>query len=329
MRRLVAVPSFKAAYLIHGDDHGRVAERRARLRALAEQEGGASGAEVFEGEDATPEAIAGALSAMTFATGRRFLIVDGVERWKDKEVTAQLVPVLGAMPPETTVAFFAREEGRAKAPSALHDAVKAAGGDIVAEGSVKPWELPKWVREQGRKLGLEVDAAGAQALVAHVGERQQRLLRELETLALDLGEGAKVGADEVDARAANSAERKVWTLADLLVAGDGAGAARSYLELRAQGERLPGLLYWMTQRVLLAHEVVKRVDAGESPSDIKRTLRMPPKAAERFITDARRADVASMRRALAALADLELSSRGGSELEEDTAALRTIAQIAA
>src|SRR4051812_28518165 len=206
------VATFKPAYLIHGDDHGRIGERRARLRGLAEKEGGASGAEVFEGEDATPEAVAAALSAMTFATGRRFLIVDGAERWKDKEVTAQLAPVLGAMPPETTVAFFAREEGRAKAPSTLHDAVNAAGGDIVAEGSVKPWELPKWVREQGRKLGLDVDAAGAQALVAHVGERQQRLLRELETLALDLGEGAEVGAEEVDARAANSAERKVWTL---------------------------------------------------------------------------------------------------------------------
>src|SRR3954468_9247256 len=167
MPRLASVPTFKAAYLIHGDDHGRIGERRARLRALAEQEGGASGAEVFEGEDSTPEAVAAALSAMTFVTGRRFLIVDGVERWKDKEVTAQLAPLLASMPPETTAAFFAREEGRAKAPAKLVEAVKAAGGDIVNEGAVKPWELPKWVREQGRRLGLDIDAAGAQALVAH------------------------------------------------------------------------------------------------------------------------------------------------------------------
>ena len=35
---LPAVPSaaFKSAYLIHGDDHGRIGERRARLKALAE-----------------------------------------------------------------------------------------------------------------------------------------------------------------------------------------------------------------------------------------------------------------------------------------------------
>src|SRR3954451_16453920 len=148
MRRLAAVPTFKAAYLIHGDDIRRVAERRARLRAIAEQEGGASGAELFEGEDATPEAVALALSAMTFATGRRFLIVEGVERWKDKDVQAQLRPLLEAMPPETTVAFFGREEGRTKAPAALHAAVKAAGGDVSTESAVKPWELPKWVRER-------------------------------------------------------------------------------------------------------------------------------------------------------------------------------------
>src|SRR3712207_1973085 len=135
------MPTFKAAYLIHGDDHGRIAERRARLRALAEQEGGTAGAELLEGEEATPENAAAALSAMTFATGRRFVIVDGVERWKDKDVKQHLEALLADMPPETTVAFFAREEGRAKTPAALHDAVKKAGGDIAGESAVKPWEL--------------------------------------------------------------------------------------------------------------------------------------------------------------------------------------------
>ena len=74
------MPAFKPAYLVHGDDHGRIGERRARLRAMAEAESGSSGFELFEGDAATPEAVALALNAMTFAIGRRFLIVDGVER---------------------------------------------------------------------------------------------------------------------------------------------------------------------------------------------------------------------------------------------------------
>src|ERR1700757_3628898 len=133
-------PSFKPAYLIHGDDHGRIAERRARLRALAEQASGAQGIEVFEGDASTPANVASALNAMTFAIGRRFIVADGVERWKEKELDP-LEAVLAAMPPDTTVAFFAREEGRASAPKRLHDAVRQAGGDIAAEQSVKPWEL--------------------------------------------------------------------------------------------------------------------------------------------------------------------------------------------
>ncbi|MEA2147011.1 MAG: polymerase subunit delta, partial [Solirubrobacteraceae bacterium] len=105
---------FKPAYLIHGDDHGRLAERRARLRGLAEQESGAQGLELFEGDNATPEAVALALNAMTFAIGRRFIIVEGVERWKEKDL-APLVAALETIAPDTTVTFFAREDGRVKA----------------------------------------------------------------------------------------------------------------------------------------------------------------------------------------------------------------------
>ena len=65
-----------------------LAERRARLRRLAEAESGEEGLELFEGENSTPDNVAAALSAMTLALGRRFLIVDGVERWKDKDLDA-------------------------------------------------------------------------------------------------------------------------------------------------------------------------------------------------------------------------------------------------
>jgi DNA polymerase-3 subunit delta len=172
------VLAFKPAYLIHGDDHGRIAERRARLRSLAEAESGAQGVELFEGDGATPEAIAATLLTMTFALGRRFIVVDGVERWKEKE-TEPLAAALGTIAPDTTVAFFAREDSRLKAPKRLHDAVRAAGGDISAEENVKPWELPKWVIARARELGLDLEPDAARALIQQVGDRQQRLLREL------------------------------------------------------------------------------------------------------------------------------------------------------
>jgi DNA polymerase-3 subunit delta len=320
--------AFKPAYLICGDDHGRIAERRARLRALAERESGASGAELLAGDACTPEAVAGALAAMTFALGRRFIIADGVERWKEKDIES-LSASLKDMPEQTTVAFFAREEGRIKAPAALREAVLAAGGEISEELTVKPWELPKWVREQAGRMGLSIDATVARELVAVVGERQQRLLRELEKLALDPRLEGRISSEAVDELASASAERRVWDLADALVARDGARAVRLFLSLGDQGERLPGLIYWVAQRLRLAIDVAGRLEAGEPAAQVRRTLRMPPRAADRFIADVQASDRERLRRALETVADLELDSRGDSALAETTIALRAMETIAA
>jgi DNA polymerase III subunit delta len=321
--------AFKPAYLVHGDDHGRIGERRSRLRALAEAESGAQGIELLEGEDATPEAVAYALRAMTFALGRRFIVVEGVERWKDKELEP-LESALGSMPPETTIAFFAREDSRAKAPGRLRKAVLDAGGDVSAEESVKPWELPKWVIARARELELTLEPDAARALIEHVGDRQQRLLRELEKLALGAEPGARFDAAEIEELTAASAERKAWSLADALVAGEAGAATRLYLALRAQGERVPGLLYWMGQRLRLAHDVAQAIEAGESVAQVKRNLRMPSRAADRLIADARRTGADRLRQAIEEIADLELASRGGGSgaASEDTAALLTIQRIA-
>jgi DNA polymerase III subunit delta len=323
------VPSFKAAYLIHGDDHGRIAERRARLRAMAEAETGSAGVEVFEAEASTPEAVAAALSAMTFAMGRRFVIADGVERWKDSQVEPVL-EALSTVDPETlTVAFFAREDAKLKAPAGLAAAVERAGGQVAEESQVKPRALPGWVVQRGAELGLKVDNLAAKALIAHVGDRQQRLLRELEKLALEHGQGAVIGVDEVHESCAGSAERKLWTLADALVAGDRKGATRALVELRQQGERLPGLLYNMVRRLRDALAIAEALAAGQAPAQIKKGLRMPSFAADRLIADVQRRDVDALRRALELMADLEVESRGGigmiaGGLDEDTAAVRAV-----
>ena len=338
----------KPVYLIHGDDHGAVGERRAGLKTMAESgEGGAGSVEILEGESATPAGVAAALAAMTLTVGRRVLIVDGAERWRQSDVETQLAPAMAAMASETTLGIFAREDARAKAPTALHEAVRQAGGVVGSQMTIKRWELPKWVREQAVRLGLSLDVAAAKALVDQVGERQQRLLRELEKLALEGGEEEgravapgsprTVEAGEIEARAAHSAEYQAYGLADALVGADEPAATLAYLRLRQQGERLAGLSYLMTNRLREALGVSLRLAAGESVADVRRGLRMPAKAAERFVADVARSDPERLRAALTTMAELELDSRGGSPLavrrrplagmSEDTIAQRAIERI--
>jgi len=167
-----------------------------------------------------------------------------------------------------------------KAPAGAHEAVRRAGGQVVAQATVKPWELAGWVREQAAQMGIAMDASAAKALVAEVGERQQRLLRELEKLALEADEpeagtaGREIGVEELDRRVARSAQWRAFTLADALLAGDGRRATVSYLRLREQGERLPGLIYLMAQRLREGLAIAVRLRAGESVAEVRRGLRI-------------------------------------------------------
>jgi DNA polymerase-3 subunit delta len=329
-RRLdsTVMAKWKPAYLIHGDDHGRIAERRASLRGSAEAESGTGGVEVLEGDAASPEAVGLALSAMTFAVGRRFIVVEGVERWKDADAKEHVLPALAVLDAETTIAFVAREDGRAKVPAGLAKAVEKAGGDVILHATVKTRELPKWAIGEARRLGVQLESGAAQALVAQVGDRQQRLLREIEKLALEHGEGARLGVEEIEG-AAESAERQVWGLVDALVARDRSGAVRSFLQLREQGETLPRLVPLIARRVRDVLAVAERLDGGESPTQVKASMKGSSWAADQRIKEARATDSEALRGALEALAQLELDTRGMGDLAEDTLALRAIDRIAA
>ena len=121
----------------------------------------------------------------------------------------------------------------------------------------------------------------------------------------------------------------MWGLVDALVAGDGPRRTRAFLELRAQGETLPRLVPLMARRVRDVLAIATRLEAGESPAQVKDSLQGSPWAADRRIKEARATEADALRRALEALAELEVASRGQSELADDTEALRAIATIAA
>jgi DNA polymerase-3 subunit delta len=80
----------------------------------------------------------------------------------------------------------------------------------------------------------------------------------------------------------------------------------------------------MARRVRDVLAIAMRLEAGESPAQVKSSLRMGSWLADRRIKEARATDVEALQRALEALAELELASRGNTELSEETAALQAI-----
>jgi DNA polymerase-3 subunit delta len=104
---------------------------------------------------------------------------------------------------------------------------------------------------------------------------------------------------------------------------------RAFLDLREQGEGLPRLIPLMAKRLREVLAVADRLEAGESPAQVKASMKGSPWAADRRIKEARGTDPEALRRALETLADLEVQTRGLGDLSEDTAAVRALGRMAA
>src|SRR3954447_17409108 len=105
-------------YLISRTDGAKSEAPRSRLRARAEREGGDGALEVFEpgeGRGAPDhEAFLAAIPAMSLMGTRRYLLADGVEKWRDKQQTAVAAAIGGELPLDLTLVLISRAKAPAK-----------------------------------------------------------------------------------------------------------------------------------------------------------------------------------------------------------------------
>lgn len=313
----------KPAYLLHGEDDAKIDAWRGRLRRRAEAEGGPGALESFHCSTAGPAEVAGAVMALTFATGTRYILADGVEAWKAAELEP-LEAALGGMAPDTVLLLIAR----GKVQQRLLKAVEKGGGEVREFGAPKPWEMPKWVTERAREAGLHLDGEGAKALVAIVGTGQQRLTREIEKLAIAAHPENRLTADAVERFAAGDTSPQVYDLADALVAGDVEQTLALAEDLAAADERPAKLMYPVVRRLREVHRAAELLGTGVSEAAVAKEMRLPPWAAKRIVAKARKAHRDTLERAICTFADLEVEMRGGGNLDDDTAFSRALARAA-
>src|SRR3954453_21525715 len=116
--------SLKPVYLVCGDDDPKIDAWRARVRKRAEDENGPGALETFNATTDKPEAVAAALATLTFATGDRYLLVDGAEAWKAAELE-ELERALRDVPEGRVLVLVVRGKPLAR----LCKAVDKAGGE--------------------------------------------------------------------------------------------------------------------------------------------------------------------------------------------------------
>jgi DNA polymerase-3 subunit delta len=321
----------RALYLIAGTDGAKIDATRGRLRARAEREAGGDALEVFEPGEGKGmpdhEALLAAIPAMSLMESRRYLLADGVERWRDRQLEA-VAAAVGDLPPDLTLVLIAR----AKAPAKLTKAVKAAKGEIHEFEAPKAREMPRVLVAEAQRLGFRLEPAAARVLVDRMGANSVRLQHELERLALWAGDAGEVGAGDLEAMIADTSEAAVWSLSDALLERDAAAALRIGEQLIEQGENVTGLIYGLTSRLRGACAAAGQLEQGVPPRQVETSLKMHPYAAKQLVAKLRDADVANLRMATEALAELELWCRGEADYGDElafTLALRQAAGAAA
>jgi DNA polymerase-3 subunit delta len=264
---------------------------------------------------------------MSLMGTRRYLLADGVERWRDKQLEPVLA-ALGGLPPDLTLVLICRDKAAAK----FAKAVKAAGGEIHEFEAPKAREMPGVLVREAQQLGFRLESAAARLLVERMGSKPLRLRNELERLALWAGAGGEVTASVLQEMIADTSEAAVWSLSDALIEGDAAAALRIGERLIGQGENVTGLIYGLASRLRGACSAAAQLEEGIPPKQVESSLKMHPYAAKQLVNRLRDANLADLRLATETLADLELWCRGGADYGDElalTIALRRAAAGAA
>lgn len=310
--------SLASLYLIAGTDQAKIDATRSRLRARAEGDGGAGALQVFEPSEGRGgpdhEALLLAIPAMSLTETRRYLLADGVERWRDKQLEA-VAAALGALPPDLTVVLIAR----AKGPAKLVKAVKAAEGELHEFEAPKARDMPRLLVGEAKQLGFGLEPAAARTLVDRMGANPVRLRNELERLALWAGEGGKVTAVDLDAMVSDTSEAAVWALSDALIERNAGKAATIAERLVSQGENVTGLIYGLASRLRNACSAAAQIEDGVPPKQVESSLGMHPYAAKQLVARLGKTSVDDLQAATIALADLEVWCRGGADYGDELA----------
>jgi DNA polymerase III subunit delta len=314
------VADFKPVYLIHGEDEAKIDDWRKRVHSRAQTEAADASFEVLRDEQLTAEATVAAVGALTLGAGRRYVLADGVERWKEADVK-QVAAALKDIPPGTVLVLLCV----GNAPAALVKAVEKAGGEVHAGSAPKPAQYARWAIERARELGVSLNPEAAQVLIDQAARdergkiRQHTLVRELEKLALFVGEGSTIDLEAVDALTTSAAESRVYQLADAVIDGDPERAVRIAEDLRDHGDDIMHILFAMLRQLRDCRRAGALLAAGASAKEIQADLRKSPWAAKQTIAQARRADQEHVERALDQLAELDWQVRGGGDLDVESA----------
>jgi DNA polymerase-3 subunit delta len=241
----------------------------------------ANGREVFDGREASPDAIVRSALTLPLLAGARLVVVRRAQALAAKGSEA-LAAYVADPNPATRLLLLADEPLSAnrdrRTDHWLLGVVPAAG--LVTLPARRGRVLEDWLRGRAAAEGLSVSEEAARQLVAWVGDDSAALLGETRKAALAGGpDNRAVGVREVSAVVGEHRMSGVFDLTRAVERRD-AGLALRTLERLLATEEPVLLLALLTREVRTAWTVRDLRARGQGVDQIARVLRRPPAAVE-------------------------------------------------
>ena len=280
--------------------------------------------------EASGEDAAAACNALgLFATERRLVVVEDVERWKADDVKA-VATYLKNPAPTTVLALVA---GELRRDSPLLKAVGAAGEILAYDLPVarKKADLAGWVEKQFSARGTAVDRAASRLLVELVGENLNELSAEVDKLVA-WAAGAELGEREIAALVAPRAETPPFALTDAWGRRDVAGVlAATELLLERTGDAtrdsLARIVALLTNHVARVAECQTLAAEGVPARAAADRLKRNAFYVQKLYEQASNYSSDELRDAIVRLAALDLALKGASRLAPELEVERTLVEI--
>lgn len=265
--------------------------------------------EDYREENVDLAAVADSCATPPFLAERRVVVLRDAGRFLTEEVAPLLAYLEDPLP--TTALVLGAGEGQI-APKLLA-AVKAKGH--VVSTKVTQRESADWIRSRLRSAPVKLDAEAEQVVRRHFGEDVSRVGSLLEILAAAYGEGARVGAADLEPYLGEAGSVAPWDFTDAIDSGRTEDALSYLHRLMGAGDRHP------LQVLALLHRHVQSLLRVDDPS-----IRTEAQAAEamgiakgRSTFPAKKALTAAQRWGTAGIADaIDLLARADIELKGAT-----------
>ena len=233
-----------------------------------------------------------------------------------------LIDALGTVAPGNGLVVLEETGSSDRDPPSrvVSDAIRAAGGEVRQIKAPREDGLAAWIDARARERQIKLGSGVARELATRVGgfvregdvDRQQQgriAVMELEKLALRHVDEEPVTIEDVRDLVPEAVPGSMWAFVDA-VGTRQRGKALELLERLIDDKPAPVLLAVLHRRLRELIEVQDRLERGESPGSLVRSMRLQPFRAETLARQARAWTGPELDGALGGLVELDAQVKG-------------------